>query len=312
MGPVPAGPEEDVRSLLARWRPSLTGADPERLEPILARFSVDAAPAALDMAEMRPAATAELLLPFCDAAIAAQMAEWRLRRPALAPRRGTLVRPTAAAAAPALVPAALSAAKRAADQRARRDAEMALVYLASHGHTDNVLAAGQDHGSKAAAEIEALLALDLMTAALPAQIPDAPEWLDPYLIPQVLLRDGRALPGAAAGHLVTLLTVSEFDDVHPGVEAVREACDPASLAAFAWKIFELSGLRERGGGRGLENEGWVMAALGLLGDDATARDLTPLIRKWPGMNGNRMAVAGRRRDRHRHRAQRAQRHRRTD
>ncbi|WP_433475467.1 DUF4132 domain-containing protein [Spirillospora sp. CA-142024] len=108
----------------------------------------------------------------------------------------------------------------------------------------------------------------------------------------MLLRDGRALPGAAVGHLVTLLAVSEFDDVHPGVEAVREACDPGSLAAFAWKIFELSGLRERGGGRGLENEGWVMAALGLLGDDSTARDLTPVIRRWPGMNANRMAVAG--------------------
>lgn len=287
-----SGPEEDVRPLLACWRPSLTGAATERLEPILARFSADAAPAALDMADVRPAATAELLLPFCDAGIAAQMAEWRLRRRALRPVAERWFTRHAAAAARALVPAALSAVKKAADRRARRDAEMALVHLASHGHTDIVLAAGRDHGSKAAAEIEALLALDPMAAALPAQMPDSPDWLDPHLIPEVLLRDGQALPGTAAGHLVTLLTVSEFDDVHPGVETVREACDPASLASFAWKIFELSGLRERGGGRGLENEGWVMAALGLLGDDATVRDLTPLIRKWPGMNGNRMAVAG--------------------
>ncbi|WP_433465415.1 DUF4132 domain-containing protein [Spirillospora sp. CA-128828] len=287
-----SGPVEDVRPLLARWRPSLTEAAPERLEPILARFSADAAPAALDMAEGRPAATAELLLPFCDAGIAARMAEWRLRRPALRPIAERWFARHTAAAARALVPAALSAAKKSADRRARRDAEMALVHLASHGHAGDVLAAGRDHGAKAAAEIEALVALDPMAAALPAQIPDAPDWLDPHLIPQVLLRDGRAMPGAAAGHLVTLLAVCELDDVHPGVEAVREACDPGSLAAFAWKIFELSGLRERGGGRGLENEGWVMAALGLLGDDSTARDLTPVIRRWPGMNGNRMAVAG--------------------
>ncbi|MEW2357696.1 DUF4132 domain-containing protein [Spirillospora sp. NPDC029432] len=287
-----SGPEEDVRPLLARWRPGLTEAVPARLKPILARFSADAAPAALDMADAQPAAAAELLLPFCDAGIAARMAEWRLRRPALRPVAERWFARHAGAAARALVPAALSAAKKAADRRARRDAETALVHLASHGHAGDVLAAGREHGAEAAAGIEALVALDPMAALLPARIPGAPGWLDPYLLPQVLLRDGRALPGTAAGHLVTLLTVSEFDDVHPGVDAVREACEPASLAAFAWRLFELSGLRERGGGRGLEDEGWVMTALGLLGDDTTARGLEPVIRRWPGMNGNRMAVAG--------------------
>ncbi|MGI5201354.1 DUF4132 domain-containing protein [Spirillospora sp. CA-108201] len=245
-----------------------------------------------DMAAVPPAATAELLFPFCDAGIAARMAEWRLRRPALSPVAERWFARHAAAAARMLVPAALSVGKKAADRRARRDAETALVHLASHGHADDALAAGREHGAEAAAGIEALVALDPMVAALPAEIPKAPYWLDPHLIPQVLLRDGRALPAASVGHLVTLLTVCEPDDVHPGVKAVREACAPASLDAFAWKVFELSGLRERGGGAGLGDEAWVMAALGLLGQDATARDLTPVIRKWPGMNGNRMAVAG--------------------
>ncbi|MEO3822232.1 DUF4132 domain-containing protein [Actinomadura sp. B10D3] len=288
-----SGPEEDVRPLLARWWPGLiTEIAPERLKPILARFSVDAVPAAMDMVGRRPAAAAELLLPFCDAGIAARMAESLLRRPALRPVAERWFARHAAAAARALVPAALSHGTRITERREQREAEMALVHLASHGHADDVLAAGRDYGAKAAAEIEALVALDPLTAALPAQIPATPRWLDPHLLPQVLLRDGRALPGAAVGPLITLLMVSEPDDVHPGVDAVREACTPASLGAFVWRIFELSGLRERGGGRGLQNEGWVMAALGLLGDDTTARDLTSVIRRWPGMNGHRMAVAG--------------------
>ncbi|GAA2430368.1 hypothetical protein GCM10010191_49910 [Actinomadura vinacea] len=285
-----SGPEERVRPLLTWWRPSLTLADPARLKPVLARFSEDAVPAALDLAAWRPAASAELLLPFCDAEVAALMAAWRLRRPVLRPIAERWFARHAAAAARALVPTALAGGKKVAERRARRDAEMALVHLAAHGHSAEVLAAAKEHGGQAAKAIEALVALDPLVAALPTEIPEPPRWLDPYLLPQVLLRDGRALPGAAVAHLVTLLTVSHLDDVHPGVETVREACDPDSLAALAWEIFQQSGMRGRGGGLG--DEGWALTALGLFGNDTTACELAPVVRAWPGMNGHLLAVAG--------------------
>ncbi|KAB2340568.1 DUF4132 domain-containing protein [Actinomadura rudentiformis] len=285
-----SGPEERVRPLLSRWRPSLTLADPARLKPVLARFSEDAVPAALELAGARPAAAGELLLPFCDAQITALMAAWRLRRPALRPIAERWFARHAAAAARVLVPAALAGGKKVGERRARRDAETALVHLAARGHSAEVLAAAKEHGGPASDAIEALVSLDPLVAVLPTKIPEPPRWLDPYLTPQVLLRDGRALPGAAVAHLVTLLTVSDLDDVHPGIETVREACDPASLAALAWEIFQQSGLRGRGGGLG--DEGWVLTALGLFGNDTTVRELAPVIRAWPGMNGHLLAVAG--------------------
>ncbi|MFI0451950.1 DUF4132 domain-containing protein [Actinomadura sp. 6N118] len=285
-----SGPEERVRPLLAWWRPSLTLPEPARLKPVLARFSEDAVPAALDLAEWRPAVSAELLLPFCDAQVTALMAAWRLRRPALRPVAERWFARHAAAAAHALVSTALAGGKRVADRRARRDAEMALVHLAVRGRSAEVLAAAKEHGGPASDAIEALVSLDPLVAALPTEIPDPPNWLDPYLLPQVLLQDGRALPGAAVAHLVTILTVSHLDDVHPGIETVREACDPGSLAALAWEIFQQSTLRGRGGGLG--DEGWVLTALGLFGNDTTARELARVIRAWPGMNGHLLAVAG--------------------
>ena len=112
-------------------------------------------------------------------------------------------------------------------------------------------------------------------------------WADPAVLPQIRLRaGGQALPRSAATHVVTMLALCRPDDVYAGVPPVREICDPASLAEFAWALF-----------RGWENagfpakDGWVLTALGLLGDDAVVRELSPLIRAWPGEGGHARATA---------------------
>jgi hypothetical protein len=84
-----------------------------------------------------------------------------------------------------------------------------------------------------------------------------------------------------------MLALSSLGDEYIGLEPVKEACDPASLARFAWALFEAwqtAGMPAK--------EGWAFAALAFFGDDGTARELTPIIRKWPGEGGHARAVTG--------------------
>ncbi|MFN3988361.1 MAG: DUF4132 domain-containing protein, partial [Rhodocyclaceae bacterium] len=60
-----------------------------------------------------------------------------------------------------------------------------------------------------------------------------------------------------------------------------------SLADFAWDVF--TAWLEAGGP---SKEAWGLSALGLLGNDDTARQLTPFIRAWPGESAHARAVAG--------------------
>ncbi|MBY8851742.1 DUF4132 domain-containing protein, partial [Saccharothrix sp. MB29] len=125
-------------------------------------------------------------------------------------------------------------------------------------------------------------------AVLPAKVPVPGDWADPALLPQVVLRGaGRALPAESVGHVLTMLALSTPDEPYPGVEVVRELCEPASLAAFGRELFRLwqaAGMPSK--------DSWAMTAQGLFGDDGTVRVLTPLIRAWPGEAQHQRAVAG--------------------
>ncbi|MER7791394.1 DUF4132 domain-containing protein [Streptomyces sp. NPDC097640] len=113
----------------------------------------------------------------------------------------------------------------------------------------------------------------------------AAEAIDAYLLPQVLLRGRRqALPIAAVRRLVALLTAlgtGEAGEADAGIDAVKEACDPASLDEFVWALFQQAG-----------EAAWALAALERLGGDETARGLTALIRTWPKRGYHRKAIAG--------------------
>ncbi|MBG0560842.1 DUF4132 domain-containing protein [Actinoplanes aureus] len=271
-------PDELARPLLAGWRITETWEAGSWMRVVIARFELDALPAALDLARRASPDTAGLLLPCSSPEIAVLMADWLARLKSLRRIAQTWLQRHPAEAARALVPPALGTAGNA-----RRQAERALLALPA----DAVRAAGTAYRPEVAAAIETLLATDPLTV-LPAKMPPTPAWAVPATLPPVRLRNGSgALPAAAAGHLLTMLSISTLDDPYAGLEIVRQACEPADLAEFAWAVFQ----RWQASGAGAK-ENWALAALGLLGDDETVRRLTPVILAWPGQNGHANAVAG--------------------
>ncbi|MFF5099285.1 MULTISPECIES: DUF4132 domain-containing protein [Actinosynnema] len=258
------GPEELARPLLAHWRPEPWAAE-EWGRPVVARFGLAVLPQALELGRVRPTSLGRLLAPFATPEVAAVMVDWLVRyRHARPIARGWLER-HGVDAARLLVPVAVGPAGVE-----RRAAEHALRQIPEHAVT-----AAREHGERVAAIVAASLALDPVDV-LPVRVPAIPSWLDVDLLPQVLRVGGTALPDEAVRHLLVVLALSTPEDPHAGLEQAREACDPASLARFAWVVFD----RWRMAGAPPE-ERWALTGLGLVGDDQVVRALSPLIPVWP-------------------------------
>lgn len=276
------GPEDLVLPLLGDWRPSdLAGARSE-MAGVVARFELDALPVALYAARSRPSGVGGVLLPYLDAEVALLTAGWLARQTSARRVAVEWFGRHGADAVPYLVPAALGELGQQ-----RTDAEGALRHVASVHGSDAVVAAAREFGDEAGRAVEQLVAVDPAELFLD-RIPTIGKWAGPDLLPQVLLRDRKqALPREAVAHLLTMLAISEPRRMYPGIEEVREACDPACLAEFSWAVFrswQADGSPAR--------DGWALAQLGWLGDDETVRRLAPLIRAWPGEGRNARAVQG--------------------
>ncbi|WP_149263849.1 DUF4132 domain-containing protein [Actinomadura sp. K4S16] len=274
-------PEELVRPLLANLDSSNWYAD-EWLRAVIARFELDALELAVTAARSDPAKAGPALLPFLSDEVALLMADWLLRLKQAGRTARVWFRRHGLAAVPALVPPALGKAGAP-----RRAAEAALRFVAEREGAEAVVAAARVHGDRAAGAVEALVTADPL-GVLPAKTPSIGDWADMRMLPQILLRGReRALPDAAARHVVTMLAMSRPGDVYAGVDAVRDLCDEDSLAEFGWSLFrrwETVGAPSK--------EGWALTQLGLTGNDETVRRLTPLIREWPGVGGHAKAVTG--------------------
>ncbi|GAA0565345.1 hypothetical protein GCM10010172_56080 [Paractinoplanes ferrugineus] len=274
-------PELIARPAVTHWRPRETWDSGNWMRSIAARFELDALPAVLDLAE-RTTDVAQVLLPFSAPVIAVRMADWFARLKSVRRIATTWLLRHAAEAARALVPPALDRSGAP-----RRAAERALLLLHANGHTETVRAAAAAYGPAPAAAIETLLTTDPLDV-LPARVPPVPAWAVPGLLPPVrLLGDAGALPADAVTNLITVLALSRVDEPYAGVEIVKAACDPSSLAEFAWTVFQ----RWQSAGANAK-ENWALDALGLIGDDETVRRLTPLILAWPGEGGHAKAVTG--------------------
>jgi predicted DNA-binding WGR domain protein len=169
--------------------------------------------------------------------------------------------------------------------RPRKLAEAALRTLAQAGQSAVVLEVAQRAGVKDA--VAALLTLDPLDL-LPAKMPKLPGFADAAALPRPLLKARKAaLPVNACEALLTMLAISPLDEPYAGLALVKELCEPASLAHFAWELFQawlINGAPSK--------ELWCMNSLGHFGDDACARKLASLVREWPGEAAHARAVAG--------------------
>lgn len=257
------GPEHLVTPLLAAWDPTDLWDGADTLKPIAARFGLTALPLLLRVVPRQPSSLAPLLLPFVDASVARHMADWSARLKSTAATARSWFERHGVRAAPLLVPDAVGK-----PGRVRRAAEQALVQIAAL-HGDGVVRdAAEAYGAQAADTVAELLAADPLERALPIILPTVPEWADPALLPQIAVTSGGALPNESARHVLTMLAMSVPGEPYPGLGAVTRTADAASLAEFAWALFEqwrLAALPAE--------ESWVLHALGPLGDDETVRRL---------------------------------------
>ncbi|MFD9702908.1 WGR and DUF4132 domain-containing protein [Lentzea sp. NPDC059081] len=271
-------PDDELRPLLADWKPNYNYGGDEWGRNIAARFGLDAVPALVRLVQSGGTAAGVVLLPFATPEVAPVMADW-FARTKQARRWGVdwLSRHRDEAAR-LLVPAASGKAGTA-----RRNAETALRYL--NGIGVDVAGIAKECGAEAA--IDVVLAVDPVDV-LPAKLPVIGDWADTRLLPQVLLAGRKhALSPEAASHLLMTAALSKPGELYAGLVVVREALDRDSLAEFAWAVFQAW---QQAGAPSKEN--WALSALGWFGDDSTVRALSPLVRTWPGESQHARAVAG--------------------
>lgn len=95
------------------------------------------------------------------------------------------------------------------------------------------------------------------------------------------------LPDDAMRHLGTMLSFPRDITSYAGLAIIKETFTRESLADFGWDLY--TAWTEAGAPA---KENWAFTSLGILGNDDTARKLTPLIRAWPGESQHKRAVYG--------------------
>lgn len=174
---------------------------------------------------------------------------------------------------------------------ARDAAEFALRWLLAgnpdlQAELDAVVALYSRQNPQVGAAVAQVMARDPLDQ-VPGKLPKLPVWFVPSSLSRLQLKSGAALPDETTKAIAEMLVFSPGDDPYAGIPLLRESCDAGSLAAFAWDLFSIW-LTEGA----VAKENWAFRALGWLGDDETARRLTPMIRKWPGEAAHARAVQG--------------------
>lgn len=113
-----------------------------------------------------------------------------------------------------------------------------------------------------------------------------PAWVTAQDLPP-LAAEGRRLTDAQVQGVLAALAAGTLENPAPLVTALKEHGDRRTVDAFAWRLFE-RWLSEGAPPK----EKWAMMAVGLLGGDASALKLTPMVRAWPGESQHQRAVLG--------------------
>ncbi len=162
--------------------------------------------------------------------------------------------------------AALGLLATAHEGAKRRASEIMLRRLADAGHMDVII-----ETARGDARVRAFLERD--------------RTLDVVVVPKVTrvtvtrprLHDGRALGDDAIERIFEMLALSQIDQPYAGIDDLRRACEPRSLAEMAWDLAALAD----GGGRASRARvypEWMRRALTHLADDEVIRRLTPALK----------------------------------
>jgi hypothetical protein len=167
----------------------------------------------------------------------------------------------------------------------RAAAQKALRVIAGKERTTVERVASQ-YGPDAAHAVAALLALP--ADEYPTRLPAAPKFVELESLPPLGLVSGKGdLPLAAVAHLITAIQLSPLEQPLSILADIIEALDPDDAAEFAWAVFS-TWLGEGASSK----DAWAFWTVGHLGNDDSARRLTPMIRAWPGESAHARAVLG--------------------
>ena len=114
-----------------------------------------------------------------------------------------------------------------------------------------------------------------------------PGWITPEDLPPLLTGSHRLNDEQVGSCLAALSQSSLGQSPSLLVRSLKTHLDTTVLDDFVWALFErwlMDGADSK--------QKWAMIALGLLGSDAIALKLTPLIREWPGQSQHPRAVLG--------------------
>jgi predicted DNA-binding WGR domain protein len=238
---------------------------------VLALFGADAIEGSLPFAAVNAKVGLPPLERVRSPRVAALMVPHLAKRTKLRAVAVSWLRSHPEAAAIGLLPVALGPKGK------ERDAARAgLDILRGLGHTEQIRRVASEYGPEATKATEVLLSADLLLAC-PKNVPKRPKFLQPKSLPRPLLKSGKAVSSDAVEDIVSMLAFSQADPPYLGITQVKEACQPDSLADFAWDLMEAC---VTGGGSTASN--WALFALGHLGNNGTARKLASIIRRWQG------------------------------
>jgi ankyrin repeat protein len=169
----------------------------------------------------------------------------------------------------------------------RTAAEATMRFLASNGHKQVVESVAAQFGADVVESIAETLTQDHRADFMPPKPPKMPKFWSADVYPQPRLKsNNKVLPAYAIDAIASMLSISNSEVRVPTLDSVIEACDPKSLASFAWGAFE------EWAEKGKKDSEWIFDSLTYLGDDTCARKLTPYIRNWPRENGIARARKG--------------------
>ncbi|VWC06912.1 hypothetical protein BLA13014_05024 [Burkholderia aenigmatica] len=170
---------------------------------------------------------------------------------------------------------------------ARDCAGAALRLLQANGHEALLMDVAARYADDAVQQAVRAVLDESPLDRFPTKRSKLPEFWQPRGWRRPVLKNGKALPDDALDHLGQMLTFPTNEEIYGGIDVVKDACTAESLADFAWDCFN-AWLDAGAPGK----EGWALTALGLFGNDDTARKLTPLIRTWPGESAHARAATG--------------------